>query len=68
MSKTNYIKSKQKHSLFAAEEDYLTPIANQVYLAERIKHAHLIQNSWVQVMHPMYEKPICYYQVCVWAS
>ena len=48
----------------AAEEDYLTPVANQVYLAERIKHAHLIKIPGAGHAS-MYEKPMLFTSLCL---
>jgi 3-oxoadipate enol-lactonase len=50
--------------IVSAEEDYLTPIQNQIFLKERIKHAHLVKLP--SAGHAsMYEKPLLFMTLCL---
>lgn len=50
--------------IISAEEDYLTPVDNQKFVAERIKHSH-----WVKIPGAghasMYEKPLLFTTLCL---
>ena len=55
----------EAHTLIvSAEEDYLTPVADQAYLNSHIKHSH-----WVKIPNAghasMYEKPLLFTSFCL---
>jgi pimeloyl-ACP methyl ester carboxylesterase len=50
--------------IVAAEEDYLTPVANQEYLASNIKNSHLIKIPGAGHAS-MYEKPLLFTALCL---
>lgn len=50
--------------IVAAEEDYLTPVKEQVYLNQRIKNSHLVKIP--NAGHAsMYEKPLLFTALCL---
>lgn len=57
-------KIKAETLIVAAEEDYLTPVANQEFLLKGIRHGHLVKIPGAGHAS-MYEKPLLFTSLCL---